>query len=162
MARATSTALQPRAFMLAKRGLLLSLAVLMGPISGCFDASSKTSSAVFTTKSSGDPVVQATKDALKMIGYKVGEKTDTKDAREGPRTIHGERVGMVTAVGPALVHIQIVVTPLEKGSEIQVDVIPPRGAYGTTAIPLHDYHYALSQLLPDLGMKSKTIPKEWL
>jgi len=69
---------------------------------------------------------------------------------------------MVTALGPATVLIQIVVTPLEKGTEIQVDVIPPRGAYGSTALPLHDYQYALSQLLPDLSVKSRKVPKEWL
>jgi len=134
----------------------------MGVAAGCFDGSSKISSAVFTTTSSGDAVAQATKDALKMVGYNVGEKTDSKGAAEGSRTIHGERAGMVTAMGPAVLHIQIVVTPSEKGAEIQVDVIPPSGAYGTTAIPLHDYQYALSQLLPDLTVKRKTIPKEWL
>ncbi len=148
--------------MLGKGGILVGLVVLVGVTSGCFDASNKISSAVFTTKLSGDPVAQATKDALKMIGYKVGEKADTKGAAEGSRTIHGERVGMVTAIGPSVVHIQIVVTPSDQGAEIQVDVIPPRGAYGTTAIPLHDYEYALSQLLPDLSVKSKTIPREWL
>ena len=144
------------------RGVFCGLVLVMGLTSGCFDASNKISSAVFTTKTSGDPVAQAAKDALKTMGYQVGEKADTKGAAEGSRTIHGERAGMVTAIGPAMVHIQIVVTPSERGTEIHVDVIPPRGAYGTTAIPLHDYEYALSQLLPDLSVKSRTIPKEWL
>ena len=99
-------------------------------------------------------------DALKMIGFQVGEKNDTKDASEWPRAIHGEKMGMVTAFGPATVHIQVVVTPLEKGSQIQVDIIPPRGAYGTTALPLQDFQYALSQLIPDLSVKSRRVAKE--
>jgi hypothetical protein len=146
-----------------KGGLLLNFVLLMSFTTGCYDQSSKISSGVFATKNSGEPVIQATKDALKMIGYQVGEKTDPKDASEGPRAIHGEKIGgMVTAFGPATVQIEIVVMPLERGSQIQVDVIPPRGAYGSTSILLHDYQYALSQLMPDLSVKSKKAQKELL
>jgi hypothetical protein len=142
-------------------GLLLSLVLLISSIQGCSD-SNRISSAVFATKTSGDPVVEATKNALKMIGYLVGEKTDAQEATKGSRVIGGERMGMVTAIGPAKVHIHIVVSSLEKGSEIQVDIIPPTGAYGSTALILHDYQFALSQLLPDLTVKSTKVPKEWL
>ena len=142
--------------------LLLSLVLLMSFTTGCYQ-SSKISSAVFTTRTSGEPVVEATKNALKMIGYQVGEKNDPKDAGEGSRAIHGEKLGgMVTAFGPATVHIEVVVMPLETISQIQVDILPPRGAYGSTALILHDYQYALSQLLPDLSVKTRKVPREWL
>jgi len=146
---------------IGKSRLLLSFLLLMGLTSGC-DESRKISSAVLATQTSGEPVVQATKDALKIIGYQVVEKNDTRNTGEWPRAIHAERMGMVTAFGPATVHIQVVVTPLAKGSQIQVDVIPPKGAYGSTALPLHDFQYALSQLIPDLSLKSRKVPKEWL
>lgn len=133
--------------------------LLMGLTSGCFDSSSKISSAVFATKTSDEPVVQAAMNALKMIGYLVGERPDPENASKGLRAIDGERVGgMVTTSGPGIVRIHIVVKSVEKGSEIQVHIIPPRGAYGSTAIPLNDYQYALSQLLPDLSVKSKKVP----
>jgi hypothetical protein len=141
-------------------GLLLSIALFMGVASGC-DNSDKISSAVLETKSSGEGIIEATKNALKMIGYQVGESTETKDTSAGSRTITGERLGMVTAIGPAKVHIKIVVKSLEKGSEIKVEVIPPKGAYGSTALPLHDYQYALSQLIPDVSVKRQTVPKEF-
>ena len=133
----------------------------MGLTTGCRD---KSSSAVFATHGEGEPVVQATKNALGMIGYRVNENPDTKDIKNidgRPRAIFGERMGMVTAIGPAMVLIRIVVTPLEKGSQIEVDVIPPTGAYGTAVIPLHDYQYALSQIIPDLTVKSKRVPYEF-
>ena len=75
------------------------------------------------THATGETVIESTKTALKMIGYDVGQSTEQPDA--GSRTIHGERMGMVTAIGPAKVHIKIVVTSAEKRSEIKVDVIPP-------------------------------------
>ena len=79
------------------------------------------------------------------------------------RAIDGERMGgMITAIGPAIVRIHIVLKSVEKGSEIQVDIIPPTGGYGSTAIILHDYQYALSLLLPDLSEKSRKVPKERL
>jgi hypothetical protein len=162
MAQSTSTVWQSLDPIIEKGGLLLSFVLLLGLTSGCGD-SSKISSAVFTTKTSGEPVVQAAKDALRMIGYQVGEKGDTKATSESPPAILGERVGgMVTAFGPATVHIQIVVAPLGKGSQIQVDIIPPTGAYGSTALPLHDYQYALSQLLPDVSVKSRNVQRELL
>ena len=145
---------------LEKGGLLVSLVLLIGLAQGCSN-SNKSSSAVFATKTSSELAVEATKQAIKMIGYLVGEKTDTKEATKGSRTIEGERISMVTAIGPAKVHIHILISLLEKGSEIQVEIVPPTGAYGSTALILHDYHYALSQLLPDLSVKSKTVPKEW-
>jgi hypothetical protein len=139
-------------------GLLLSLFLLMGLTTGCRD---KSSSAVFATNRVGEPVVEATKNALSMIGYRVNENTETKDTNESPRGIHGERLGMVSGIGPARLRIRIVVTPLEKGSQIEVDVIPPTGAYGSTVLPLHDYQYALSQVIPDLTVKSKRVPYEF-
>lgn len=145
---------------LEKGRLRLAILLFIGLATGC-DSSDKVSSAVLETKSSGETVVEATKTALKMIGYQVGERTDKKDTSEGSRTIDGERMGLVTAIGPAKVHIRIVITPLEKGSEIAVDVIPPRGAYGSTVLPLHDYQYALSQVIPDLSLKSKRVPREF-
>lgn len=145
-------------FITAQALLLLGFALLLGIATGC-DNSGKISRAVLETNSSSETVVEASKTALKMIGYEVGESTEQRDTREGSRTINGERLGMVTAIGPAKVRINIVVTPLEKGSEITVDVIPPRGGYGTTALPLHDYQYALSQVIPDLSQKSKQVPK---
>ena len=142
--------------------MVLGLVLLTGLTTGCVGESSKTSSAVFFTNEIGEPVVQATQTALKVSGYRVTATSDTKDPNGSPlRAIHGERFGMVNAFGPRIVHVRIVVTPLEKGSQIEVEVIPPSGAYGTTAIPLHDYHYALSQLLPDLVLKSKNVPKAW-
>ena len=146
---------------LLESGLYPTLALLIALTSGCFDNSEKIASAVLETKSSGESVVEATQGALKMIGYQVGESIEKQDVSEGSRTINGERLGMVTAIGPAKVHIKIVVRPLEKGTEITVDVIPPRGAYGSTTLPLHDYQYALSQLIPDLSLKSKKVPKEF-
>jgi hypothetical protein len=140
---------------------LLSLVLLLGLTLGCSD-SNRISSAVFATKSSGEPAFEATKNALKMIGYLVGEKPDTKEATKGSLTIEGERTGRITAIGPAKVYIHIVVSSLEKGSEIQVQIVPPIGAYGSTALILHDYQYALSQLLPDLSVKSRKVPREWL
>ncbi|HKY73196.1 MAG TPA: hypothetical protein VJL88_14855 [Nitrospira sp.] len=139
---------------------LVGLVLFLGIATGC-DNSDKISSAVLETKSSGETVVEATETALKMIGYQVGERTEQKNTSEGSRTIDGERMGMVTAIGPAKVHIKIVVTSSNKGSEIKVDVIPPRGAYGSTTLPLHDYQYALSQVIPDLSLKSKKVPKEF-
>jgi hypothetical protein len=163
MARSPSTVWQSLDFIIEKGGMFVSLVVLMGLTPACSDSSSKISNAVFGTKSSGEPVVEATKNALKMIGYQVGQKDDPREANEGSRAIHGEKVGgMVTAFGPATVHIEVVVMPLEKGSQIQVDILPPRGAYGSTALILHDYQYALSQLLPDLSVKSRKVPREWL
>ena len=145
-----------------KGGLLFSLALLIGLTQGCSD-SSKMSSAVFATKSSGEPAVEATKNALKMNGYLVGEKTETKAAPKGSRAIEGERMGgMVTAIGPRKVHIHIVVSSVEKGSEIQVEIVPPTGGYGSSALILHDYQYALSLLLPDLSVKSNKVPTAWL
>jgi hypothetical protein len=147
---------------LQRRNLLLCLAVLTGVAGGCADESSTASSAVFATGVIGEPVVQATETALKISGYRLTESRDAKEKLESPRrAIHGERYGMSSAFGPAIVQIRIVVTPVEKGSQIQVEVIPPKGAYGTTAIPLHDYQYALSQLLPDLAVKSKKVPSSW-
>jgi hypothetical protein len=142
--------------------LLLGLVVLTALAAGCTRDSSTASSAVFTTHVIGEPVVQATETALKVSGYRLTGKSDAKDTHELPRhAIHGERYGMSTAFGPAIVQIKAVVTTVENGSHIQVDVIPPKGAYGTTAIPLHDYQYALSQLLPDLAVKSQNIPSSW-
>src|SRR6476659_1900159 len=156
MARLLSTMWQS----LEKGGLLVSLVLLIGLTQGCSN-SNKISSAVFATKTSSERAVDATKQAIKMIGYLVGEKTDTKEAAKGSRAIEGERISMVTAIGPAKVHIHIVISSLEKGSEIQVEIVPPTGAYGSTALILHDYQYALSQLLPDLSVKSRKVPKEW-
>ena len=142
--------------------LVLGLVLLTSLANGCTGESSKTSSAVFFTSTIGEPVVQATQTALKLSGYRVTATADTSDPG-GPlqRAIRGERFGMVNAFGPRLVHIRILVTPLEKGSQIEVEVIPPSGAYGSSAIPLHDYQYALLQVLPDLVVKSKQVPKEW-
>jgi hypothetical protein len=140
--------------------LLFGLVLFLGIAAGC-DNSEKISSAPLETKTSGETVVEAAKTALKMIGYQVGERPEQKDTSEGSLIIDGERMGMVTGVGPAKVHIKIVVTSLEKRSEIKVDVIPARGAYGSTALPLHDYQYALSQVIPDLSLKSKKVPKEF-
>jgi len=156
MARLLSTMWQS----LEKGGLLVSLVLLIGLTQGCSN-SNKIASAVFATKTSSELAVEATKQAIKMIGYLVGEKTDTKEAAKGSWAIEGERISMVTAIGPAKVHIHIVISSLEKGSEIQVEIVPPTGAYGSTALILHDYQYALSQLLPDLSVKSKKVPKEW-
>jgi hypothetical protein len=160
MARSTNTLSHFVGTILEKGRALLGLVLFIGLATGC-DNSDKVSSAVLETKSSGETVVEATKTALKMIGYQVGERTDKKDTSEGSRTIDAERMGLVTAIGPAKVHIKIVITSLEKGSEIKVDVIPPRGAYGSTALPLHDYQFALSQVIPDLSLKSKRVPKEF-
>lgn len=160
MERSTNTVGQFLDLISKEAGLLMSVVLFMGLAAGC-DNSGKISSAVMETTSSGEPAVEASKTALKMIGYQVGEGTENKDTSEGSRTITGERLGMVTAIGPAKVHIKIVVRSLEKGSEIKIDVIPPKGAYGSTALPLHDYQYALSQLIPDLSVKTKTGPKEF-
>jgi hypothetical protein len=142
--------------------LLLGIIVVSGFVAGCSRESSAASSAVFATTVIGEPVVQAVETALKISGYRLTERTDVKETHESPRqAIHGERYGMSTAFGPGIVHINVVVTPVEKGSHIQVDVIPPNGAYGTSAIPLHDYHYALSQLLHDLAVKSTSTPSSW-
>jgi hypothetical protein len=147
---------------LGKDGLVLSLVLLIGLTLGCSD-SNKISTAVFATHSSGEPAVEATKNALKMIGYVVGEKTDTNAAAKGLLAIDGERMGaMVTAIGPAKVHIHIVISSFEKGTEIQVEIVPPTGGYGSTALILHDYQSALSLLLPGLSVKSRKVPKEWL
>lgn len=144
------------------RKLLLCIVVLTGVAAGCADEASTVSSAVFATHVIGDPVVQASETALKMSGYRMTETNDVKESDEPPgRVIRGERYGMSTAFGPAVVQIRIVVTPVEKGSHIHVDIIPPKGAYGTTALPLHDYQYALSQLLPGLAVKSKKVPGSW-
>jgi len=144
------------------RTLLLCFVVLTAVAAGCADESSTASSAVFATTVIGEPVVQASETALKMSGYRLTERNDAKEKHESPsRVIHGERYGMSTAFGPAVVQIRIVVTPVEKGSRIQVDIIPPKGAYGTTAIPLNDYQYTLSQLLPGLAVKSKKVPSSW-
>ena len=162
MTRPLSTTWQSLTFIIEKGGLLLSLVLLIGLTQGCSDTS-KIASAVFATKSSGEPAVEATKNALKMIGYIVGEKIDTKEASKGSRAIDGERMGgMITAIGPAKVHIHIVISSLEKGTEIQVEIVPRTGAYGSSGLILHDYQFALSQLLPDLSVKSRKVPKEWL
>jgi hypothetical protein len=143
-------------------GLMLGLVILTGLTTGCIGESSKTSSAVFHTNAIGEPVVQATQTALKLSGYRVTTTSDTTDPSGLlHQAIRGERFGMVNALGPQLVYIRIVVTPLEKGSQIEVEVTPPSGAYGTSAIPLHDYQYALSQVLPDLVVKRKQVPKAW-
>ena len=162
MTRPLSTVWPSLDFIMEKGGLLVSLVLLIGLAQGCSD-SSKISSAVFATKSSGKPAVEATKLAVKMIGYIVGEKPDTKEAAKGSLAIDGERMGgMITVIGPRKVHIHIVISSVEKGSEIQVEIVPPTGAYGSTALILRDYQYALSQLLPDLSVKSKKLPMEWL
>jgi hypothetical protein len=141
---------------------VLGLMLLMGLMTGCVGDSSKASSAVFFTSTIGEPAVQATQTALKLSGYQVTATADTSDPGGPPqRAVRGERFGMVNAFGPRLVHIRILVTPLEKGSQIEVEVIPPSGAYGTSAIPLHDYQYALRQVLPDLVVKSTKVPKAW-
>jgi hypothetical protein len=151
MARSPGTAWQSLDSIIEKGGLFVGLVLLMGLVPGCFDSSSKISNAVFATKTSGEPVIQAATNALKVLGYQVGEKTDPEGTSKGLRALDGEKMGgMVTAIGPFIVHIYIVVKSLEKGSEIQVDIIPPRGAYGSTALILHDYQFALSHLLPDL------------
>ena len=160
MARSTNSLWHVVDHIMEDGRLLFGLVLFLGIASGC-DNSEKISSAVLETKTSGQTVVEAAKTALKMIGYQVGERSEKIDTGEGSLTIDGERMGIVTAVGPAKVHIKIVVTSLEKGSEIKVDVIPPRGAYGSTALPLHDYQYALSQVIPDLSLKSKKVPKEF-
>jgi hypothetical protein len=158
----SSTVRQSLPFIFGKGGLLFSLVLLIGLTQGCSD-SNKISTAVFATKSAGESAVEASKNALKMIGYYVGEKTNTKEAAKGSLAIDGERMGgIITAIGPAKVHIHIVINSLEKGSEIQVEIVPPTGAYGSTALILHDYEYALSQLLPDLSVKSRKVPRELL
>ena len=159
MARSTNAVGQFLDLINKEAGLLLGCVLFIGA-AGC-DNSGKISTAVLETKSSGESVVEATKNALKMIGYHAGESTEPKNSSDGSRTIIGERLGMVTAIGPAKVHIKIVVTSLENGSEINIDVIPPKGAYGSTALPLHDYQYALSQLIPDVSVKRQTVPKEF-
>lgn len=146
----------------SSRSLLLCVVVLTGVAAGCTDQSSTASSAVFATTVIGEPVVQASETALKMSGYRLTERNDAKEQQESPsRVIRGERYGMSTAFGPAVVQIRVVVTPVEKGSHIQVDIIPPKGAYGSTTIPLNDYQYTLSQLLPGLSVKSKKVPSSW-
>jgi hypothetical protein len=100
--------------------------------------------------------------ALKISGYRLNENDSAKETGNASgRAVHGERYGMSTAFGPAVVRIHIVVTPSEHGSHIRVDVVPPRGAYGNSALPLSDYQYALSQLLPNLTVKSTNVPKTW-
>jgi hypothetical protein len=106
--------------------------------------------------------VKAVETALKISGYRLNDNRSAKETDAAPgRAIHGERYGMSTAFGPAVVQIHVVITPLERGSQIHVDVIPPRGAYGNSALPLSDYQYALSQLLPDLTVKNTKVPKTW-
>jgi hypothetical protein len=142
---------------------LLALFCSWGLAPGCFDNSTKISNAVFATQTSGEPVVQAATNALKVLGHQVGQKADPEAASKGLRIIDGEKMGgMVTALGPAVVRIHVEVNSLENKSEIQVHIIPPRGAYGSTSLILHDYQFALSQLLPDLSVKSRKVPKEWL
>ena len=142
---------------------LLSCLILLTSVSiGCADESRRISSAVLSTTLSGDSVVKAVETALKISGYRLNDNRSAKETDAAPGlAIHGERYGMSTAFGPAVVQIHVVITPLEKGSQIHVDVIPPRGAYGNSALPLSDYQYALSQLLPDLTVKNTKVPKTW-
>jgi hypothetical protein len=146
----------------ASRLLVGCLVILTSVTSGCGDESRRISSAVLSTNVAMEPVVMAVETALKISGYRLNEHRGGKETGDTPgRDIHGERYGMSTAFGPALVRIHIVVTPLEKGSQIRVEVIPPRGAYGNSALPLSDYQYALSQVLPDLTVKSTKVPDTW-
>jgi hypothetical protein len=61
---------------------------------------------------------------------------------------------MATAIGPAEVHIHIVVSLLEKESEIQVEIVPPTGAYGSSALIL--LIYALSAASRSQSEKRKS------
>ena len=142
--------------------LLGCLIILTSVTIGCADESRRVSSAVLSTTLSGESVVKAVETALKISGYRLNDNRSAKATDDAPgRAVQGERYGMSTAFGPAVVQIYVVVTPLEKGSQIRVDVIPPRGAYGNSALPLSDYEYALSQLIPDLTVKSTKVPKTW-
>ena len=159
MLRLRTTVWQSLKIIAENSALFLALALVVCLTSGCSDNSSN---AIFATKTTGEPVIQAATNAVKVIGYHVGEKTDSETARQGLRAIDAEKTGgLVSALGPATVRIHIVVKSLEKESEIQVDIIPPRGAYGSTSLILHDYQFALSQILPDLSVKSRKVPREW-
>jgi hypothetical protein len=107
---------------------------------GCADPTTGT----FQTVINAEDTLAAAKTTLKLIGFDV----QTNSEKEG--TIYGNKYAMATWYGPAQVQINIAVKAIGTGSQMQVEVLPPWGAYGTTNIPFDDYAYALKLLIPEL------------
>lgn len=107
---------------------------------GCADATK----GAFETSVGPEKATQLASEALKAVGFQV------KTEQGSGGTISGEKYALARWSGPALTAMKIRVKPMERGARVDVEVIPPSGAYGSAQVPLDDYVYALRLLVPDL------------
>ena len=110
---------------------------------------------IFVSRLPPAEVFEATITALKLLGFAPGDSEQAGDSMR----VTGQKLAMATWSGPAPVYINVMVTPLPQGTQISVEVIPPSTAYGSSALPFHDYQYAMSLVVPDLRVQSMQLPR---
>ena len=141
------------------RPVLWITGLLLLSLAACTDESTRASRGTFASRLPAEQVFEATKTALKLVGFSVSPDSQQD---ENSMMVTGQKNAMATWAGPAPVYINVTVTPLQQGAEISVQVIPPPRAYGSSGLPLHDYQYALSLVIPDLTVKSVEVPHRLL
>jgi hypothetical protein len=124
----------------------------------CTGEAKGVSRGIFVSRQPSEQVFEATQTALRLVGFSVGNPQQAGESM----TVTGQKFAMATWSGPAPVYINVIVTPLPQGAKISVEVIPPSTAYGSSALPFHDYQYAMSLVLPDLKVQSVQLPRRLL
>lgn len=117
---------------------------MVAALAGCADEVKGT----FQTKLPAEQVLESAGQAMKGIGFGV-RVSDSKG-----RVVVGEKYAMARWSGPALTQLKVAVNSADSGSRVDIALIPPSGAYGSTQIPFDDYVFALRLLVPDLAKES--------
>jgi len=121
------------------------LAVTTG-LAGCAD----TTSGTFRTKSGYEETFKSAVEALNSVGFSV----QSSDVSTG--VLSGEKTALVRWYGRTTtsVRINVTVKRAEARAELEIVVVPPEFAYGSTKLIFDDYVYALRSKVDGLVMVS--------
>ena len=135
---------QPLLFMQLAVGLSL-FGVIYG-LTGCADRTRGT----FRTSSGYEETFRSAVEALSPIGFSV----KANDINAG--VVSGEKTALVRWHGRTStpVRINVTVKRVESGAELEIMVVPPDLAYGSTKIIFDDYVYSLRSRMSDLAVVS--------
>lgn len=115
-------------------------------LTGCAD----TSRGTFRTKAGYEETVRSAVEALNSVGFAV--KASDVDAG----VVVGEKLALVRWYGRTTTPVRLNVTVKRVGTraELEIVVVPPEFAYGSTQIIFDDYVYALKSRVSDLAVVS--------
>jgi len=124
----------------------LSLLGVMYGLTGCAD----TRKGTFRTKSGYEETFRSAVEALNSVGFAV----KASDVNTG--VVSGEKTALVRWYGRTTtpVRINVTVKRVETRAEVDIAVVPPELAYGSTKIIFDDYVYALKSRVSDLAIVS--------